>query len=200
MPLETKLIEQSVEYSLDKLKNTPDTECPNLFFLTDFLHPTFIDKFVDFITTNDLAWQGQEGQEYKNRLKINWVPDSPIEEAHIIMEHLTESLNKKFSRNNKFIGISVWKDQEGYFISQHIDNKDIDVAIQIYLTGETENLGTTFEYNNLSLQAQYQKNCGYLIDDSQQLVHSMSTVVPKDHIRYSLYAIWSSSITPIPIG
>lgn len=192
MSIDFKLIEQSVEYSLNKLKTTPDTDCPGLFFLSDFLYPALLDKLINFITTNDLDWQIQELQEYENRLKINWIFDSPIEEVHTVMDQLTESLNEKFCTNCKFIGISIWKDQEGYSISKHVDNKIIDLAIQIYLSGETENLGTRFEYDNKSFQAQYQKNYGYLVDGNKKLVHSMSSPVPRGHTRYSLYAIWST--------
>lgn len=192
MPLDTELIKQSTQYSMNKLESVPDSACPGLFLLSDFLYSALLDKLISFITTtNNLDWQNQEGQEYTNRLKINWIPDSVIEEIYIVMEQLTEILNKKFNRNNKFIGISVWKDQEGYTIEKHTDNKIIDVAIQIYLTEATENLGTTFEYDNLTVQARYQKNYGYLLDGSQQLTHSMTTAMPKDHIRYSLYAMWS---------
>jgi len=191
MLLDFELIKQSTQYSLDKLKNIEKTDCPGLFFLSDFLYLPLIDKLVDFIDATDLDWQEQEGQEYKNRLKVNWVPNSVIEETHIVIESLTGSLNKKFNRNNKFLGVSIWKDQEGYGIGKHTDNKIIDVAIQIYLTESAENLGTTFEYNNLTLQAQYQKNHGYLLDGSHQLPHYMNVPVPKEHVRYSLYAVWS---------
>lgn len=192
MPLDFELIQQSIEYSKDNIKNTTDSGCPGLFFLDDFLYPTLIDKLIDFIISNDLDWQVQERQEYRNRLKINWIPDSPIEEVHTVMDQLTDSLNEKFNTNYKFIGISIWKDQEGYCIPQHIDNEVIDAAIQIYLTGEKEDLGTRFEYNNQGFQARYQKNHGYLVDGRKKLVHSMNSQVPKNHIRYSLYAVWTN--------
>jgi hypothetical protein len=67
----------------------------------------------------------------------------------------------------------------------------IDLAIQIYLTDDANDLGTKFEYNNKILSTKYQKNYGYLYDNSQGVTHYMTTPVPKNHVRYSLYAMWS---------
>jgi len=192
MPLEFELIKKSIEYSLDKIKTMKQSDCPDLFFLNDFLYPLLMDKLVNFLTTTEIDWQVEIYQEQLNRLKINWIPDSVIEEIHIVLESLTPELNQKFNRNNKFFGITVWKDQEGYTIHKHDkDNSIIDIALQIYLSESLVNLGTSFEYNNEIIQVNYRKNHGYLYDNSRGVTHYMSIPVPKEHIRYSLYAMWS---------
>jgi hypothetical protein len=192
MPLDFELIKKSTEYSLDKLKNMTKSNCPALFFLNDFLYHLMIDKLVDFLTATEIDWQVEMYQEQLNRSKINWIPDSVIEEVHIVLENLTLELNQKFNRNNKFLGITIWKDQEGYTIHKHDkDNEIIDIAVQIYLTENLTELGTNFEYNNETIQVNYRKNYGYLYDNSRGVPHYMSVPVPKEHIRYSLYAIWS---------
>jgi len=192
MPLDFDLIDRSTEYSTKQIQNLINTECPYLFFLDSFIDPELLEKLLNFISTEELIWLPETNQEYQNRLKLNWVFDTVVEETHIVLENLTTELNLKFNRNNKFLGLSVWKDQEGYTIGKHNrDNTIIDLAIQLYLTDGDTNLGTTFEYNHSKLQTKYQKNHGYLIDNSIGVTHYMMTPVPKEHTRYSLYAIWS---------
>lgn len=193
MPLDFELIKKSTEYSLDKLKNMTKSKCPDLFFLNDFLYHLMIDKLVDFLMTTEIDWQLEIYQNQLNRSKISWIPDSVIEEIHIVLKNLTPELNQKLNRNNKFLGIAIWKDQEGYTIDKHDkDNEIIDIAVQIYLTENLTDLGTNFEYNNETIQVNYRKNYGYLYDNSRGVPHYMSVPVPKEHIRYSLYAMWSN--------
>jgi hypothetical protein len=192
MTLKFNLIEKSTQYSIDNLKNIERTDCPYLFFLKSFINPELLDKLLKYISTEELSWVTETNQEYQNRLKLNWVFDTVVEEVHIVLENLTVELNQKFNRNNKFIGLTVWKDQEGYTIGKHDkDNSIIDLAIQIYLTEGVADLGTKFEYNNKILGTKYQKNHGYLYDNNQGVPHYMNTPVPKNHVRYSLYAMWS---------
>lgn len=192
MTLSFDLIENSTAYSLNKLIDIKKTKCPDLFLLDDFLYPQLIDKLIDFLTTQDLNWQKEKYQEYKNRSKINYIPDTVIEEVHTVLENLTDNINKKFDKNNKFIGITVWKDNEGFTSDIHDrDNEIIDMSIQVYLTEDLVNLGTSFIYNNKIIQAKYTKNCGYLYDNNRGVTHYMDIPVPKGHVRYSLYAMWS---------
>jgi hypothetical protein len=171
--------------------NKTTTVSPGLFLLESFLHPILLSKLNDYIINTDLAWQIEPYQATKNRLKINWVADTVIEEVHIVMKNLTAELNRQFNRSNKFLGITIWKDQEGYTIERHKDRALIDLAIQIYLFGGTEDLGTKFEYNNTIISADYKENSGYLQDNQLGIMHYLDTPVPKDHNRYSLYAIWT---------
>jgi|LakMenE18May11ns_1017448.scaffolds.fasta_scaffold9772491_2 hypothetical protein len=193
MSLEFELIKKSTEYSSGKLKNITKSNCPDLFFLNDFLYPPLMNKLVNFLITTDIDWQVEIYQEQLNRLKLNWIPDSVIEEVHIVLENLTSELNQKFNRNNKFLGVTIWKDQEGYTIEKHNkDNSVIDIALQLYLSENLVDLGTKFEYKDEIIQVNYRKNHGYLYDNSQGVPHYMSIPVPKEHIRYSLYAMWSN--------
>ena len=191
MPLDFTLIDDSTAYSLDKLSNKTSTISPSLFLLDSFLYPPMLTKLNDYILNTELDWHIEPYQATKNRLKINWVADSVIEEVHIVMENLTATLNQQFNRTNRFLGITIWKDQVGYTIERHKDRALIDLAIQIYLTGGTDDLGTKFEYNDKVLAAKYKANSGYLQDNQTGIVHYLDTPVPKNHIRYSLYVIWS---------
>jgi len=194
MLLDFKLITDSTSYSLDRLSKIDSTACPHLFFLKDFINPDLLVKLLDYITTEEIVWTKELKQEYNNRLKLNWIPESVIEETHIVLDNLTADLNQRFNRTNKFLGLSIWKDQEGYTISMHEkDNSIIDVAVQIYLSESTVDLATKFLVNGTILSTDYKENYGYLVDNSVGVPHYMNTPVPADHIRYSLYAMWGHS-------
>lgn len=192
MPLDQDLISKSTVKSIDSLDKIVSTECPHLFFIEDFLEHSLLKKLISFISTADVEWVKEIDQEYLNRLKLNWVFDSVVEEVHIVLDNLTEKLNQKFNKTNKFIGLTVWKDQEGYTISPHNkDNDLIDIAIQLYLTEGNVDLSTKFEYNGKILHPSYKINSGYLFDNSVGVRHYMITPVPQNYTRFSLYAIWS---------
>lgn len=191
MPLDFTLIDDSTVYSINQLKNKAPTVSPGLFLLESFLHPQLLAKLNDYIINADLAWQVEPYQANRNRLKINWVSDSVIEEVHIVMENLTSALNQQFNRTDRFLGVTIWKDQEGYTIERHTDNSTVNLAIQIYLTGSVDDLATKFEYGNVIISADYKENSGYLQDNQLGIMHYLDNPVPKDHVRYSLYAIWT---------
>ena len=107
MPLDFDLIDRSTEYSTKQIQNLINTECPYLFFLDSFIDPELLEKLLNFISTEELIWLPETNQEYQNRLKLNWVFDTVVEETHIVLENLTTELNLKFNRNNKFLGLSV---------------------------------------------------------------------------------------------
>jgi len=188
MSLDFSLIEEATQYSLAKLSSLGMAQ-EKLYLVEDFLHPTLIDKLVKYAETRT-DWVAAQGYKDICRYQVNWEPDSALEETHIVFEYLTGYLSVMFNRTVYFHGINLWKDVEGYSISRHTDNPVIDLAIQLYLTSGPAELGTTFEHNGKT-QAKYQQNCGYIADNSQGLYHSLDTKVPADHVRYSVYAIWS---------
>jgi hypothetical protein len=108
----------------------------------------------------------------------------------MVFENLTPMLNSRYNRDNEFMGLSVWHDQEGYLIERHSDNPDIDIAIQVFLTSGPKELGTMFAYNDEIIQIDYQENSGYINDNTTRIEHWMKTPVPKNHTRYSIYARW----------
>lgn len=192
MKLSFDLIEKSTLHCLDKIDTIEKTDCPDLFLTSDFLHPQLLDKLITFVTTTDLAWEKETYQEYKNRQKIHYISDTVIEEVHTVLENLTSAINTKFIKNNRFLGLTIWKDQEGFLVEPHDrDNEIIDLSLQIYLTGGAYDLGTKFEYNDQTIQARYIKNHGYLYNNIRGVKHYMDIPIPKNYTRYSLYAMWS---------
>ena len=188
--IDFELVEKATRFSLQQLETRVHTDCPKLFLLDSILHPELLTKLYDFISEySDDNWASEINQEFKNRLKLNWVPESVIEETHMVIENLTDKINEIFNKQYKFLGITVWKDRYGYSISKHIDVDAIDVAMQVYLSPDSgQDYGTEFDYNNQTIIAKYKQNSGYLLGD--KIVHSMNKPVAAEDIRYSLYAIW----------
>lgn len=194
MALDFTLIEKATNYSIDQFNKKTLTDCPYIFTLNEFLYPELLEKLYKFLLSNN-NWTGQE--DYKNvghrdsRFKLNWESDTVIEEAHVVLENLTEVFNQFYNKNNKFLGINLWKDVTGFSLTTHIDNPDIDLAMQIYLNNGTDDLGTKFTYQNIIINSPYIKNHGYIMDNLGKVVHYFDSKIPLDYARYSLYAIWT---------
>lgn len=191
MPLDFNLVEESIAYSLDKIKNKKSTASPHLFLLEDFIYPPLLEKLYQLITADqNLPWHTVAYQESSGRTAVSWLSDSAVEETHMVFDSLTQEINQITGDNLKFMGIDVWRDLFPYTIVKHSDQNLIRCAIQIYLNETTVDLATKFCYNNLTIAPPYKTNYGYLMDNQGKVAHWMTTAVPQDFARYSLYAIW----------
>ena len=196
MSLDFKLIEKSIQYALDSLKSSAIV-CPGLLYVSELLDPVLLVKLQDYISDDKLVWERQEDplamSTYFGRKKINWIPDSVIEETHMVLDGLTDYLNQRFNKQNKFEGLSVWKDEHTYQVPLHTDDLRIDISMQIYLNGDDSmDLGTRFQVNTV-VKIPYKTNHGYLMDNRQNIKHFYNGKSPKDYHRYSLYAIWANA-------
>lgn len=196
MPLDFKLIEKSIQHTIDSLESNKPIY-PGLLSLVDLLHPELLIKLQTYIFNKDTIWEKQEDplsmSLYFGRKKINWVPDSVIEETHIVLNGLTDYLNQRFNKQNKFEGISIWNDDYTFRVVPHIDNPKIDISMQIYLNGDDNiDLGTQFLLDTI-VKIPYKTNHGYLMDNRQHIRHFYNGKSPEDYCRYSLYAIWTNT-------
>jgi hypothetical protein len=65
--------------------------------------------------------------------------------------------------------------------------------MQIYLNGALSNPGTQFKTDLGIITAPFVPNTGYLIDQRDfRPLHRLAHAVPKNQIRYSLFAIWKN--------
>lgn len=195
MPLDFALINDATNQASISLKNKIITRSNSLFKLNNFFNDSLLYKLNAFFQS-DPKWIPQTGiynEVLNNRKKISWLSDSVVEETHTIFENLTPIIQRIFCSAIKFDGISIWKDTENFIQIKHTDNPKIEVAIQIYLSEYTLNLGTVFECDNEIVEINYKINNGYLMDNKAKLIHYMPIPVPADHVRYSVYAIWVKS-------
>lgn len=191
MPLDFKLIQESTAYSLDKIKNITPTACPYLFLLSDFIYPPLLEKLYQLITSDqNLPWHKVAYQEHSGREAVSWLSDSAIEEVHTVFDSLTQEINQITNNNLTFMGIDVWRDVYPYTIIKHSDQELIGCAIQIYLNENDVDLATKFSVNDVTITPPYKTNYGYLMNNQGKVPHWMTSEVPQNFARYSLYAIW----------
>jgi hypothetical protein len=196
MSLDFKLIEKSTRHAINIL-DLSEIVCPGLLHVSELLDPVLLVKLQDYIFNNKLVWERQEDpialSRYFGRKKINWVPDSVIEETHMVLDGLTDYVNQRFNKQNKFGGLSIWKDEHTYQVPLHTDDLRIDISMQIYLNGDNNmDLGTGFRLDTV-VKIPYKTNHGYLMDNRQKIPHFYNGKSPKDYYRYSLYAIWTNA-------
>jgi len=190
--IDQDIIKLASAYSLTRLKSRCIIKPDSLYLLENFLDPALTSRVLNHLIKNNIDWQEEPKQYGSNRKKINWEFNTPIEELYNTINSLTDSINQIFNRNNKFLGITIWKDEAGYKIPKHTDNPVIDIAMQIYLTADPEiDAGTTFIVDNKNIKIPYKQNVGYLMDNTANIEHYMTGDIPDNHVRYSLYAIWS---------
>lgn len=164
----------------------------SLFALDSVLDDDILTKIKIYLDRDSLEWHDVETQVGLPRKKITWDSDTVIEELHEIFSSLTQSVNHIFPGKQKhFWGISLWKDSAGYYLPWHIDNPELDVAMQIYLFDQTDT-GTVFKYDDSELLIESNHNTGYLVKNSPDpIYHKTQRPVPAGIDRYSLYVIWS---------
>jgi hypothetical protein len=201
--LDQQLIYKNIQHARSALveRQAPSLYSSNLFLLQNFFLTDVILKFKELVTDPDIFWETVEQQNHLNRQKISWSADTVIEEVHEICSGLTATVNELFpSTKLNFWGVSLWKDQSGYDLSWHTDNKDIDVSIQIYLFSVNNAPGTQFLINKDIYVVPFVSNTGYLSCNStdDRLMHRTEYAVPTDTIRYSLYAVWSRIPKKVP--
>jgi len=193
MPLDFDLINSSIIQSEISINNRKPLINQDLYQIKDFIPNAFLSKLLNYAIISD-NWLVQEGVTggpvYNNRYKINWHPDSVVEELHIIFENLTQNIENIFKKSLKFDGISIWKDLEKFELPIHADNQKISASIQIYLNDCPSILGTTFFNEDKEFFIPFEKNNGYLVDNRRQLLHYVATPVPAGITRYSVNAIW----------
>ena len=81
----------------------------------------------------------------------------------------------------------IWRDHEGYTISNHVDNERVVAAMQIYLSPTLTTLGTWFLDD---IEIPFVQNTGYLMHNRNAMVHGMKNTVPSGYTRISLYALF----------
>lgn len=194
MTIDNNLIGKSKLHSYEKFIDKEFTSCPYLYLLNDFILPEFLDKLCLFLQDESLPWEkvGRYDHEtvYLGRTKLNWIYDSVIEEAATVIESLTTEVSDVIGRPQKFLSVNIWRDQHPYQIKPHIDRNLIGSAMQIYLNTGLVDTSTHFVWKDQIIKPRNQRGSGYFMDNQGKLIHYLDNPVPKNFVRYSLYAIW----------
>ena len=149
-----------------------------LIEVENFLPTDLVDELVDFSQQSDTPWELQEMQEELPRRKISYLLDSPVETVHNYFQSLS-----MFSHLN-FMGISLWDDDQNFWMKPHLDNDRVKVAVQIYLDNRNSP-GTQFGDRLIS----YGRNRGYIMYNTPDMLHGVPKQIPHEG-RLSVYALY----------
>lgn len=194
--------QELINYNTDTLstafKNSRQIT-PQLKFIQDAFDQSMLEKLQEYVDTHyhSNLWVSETtayGQPMDNRPrhKLAWDPESVVEEIHEVCQLITPMLQELDPTIPiVFDGITLWRDQGGYDLGWHTDNPAIHLTMQIYLNGSLTNPGTEFKTDEGSITAPFVPNTGYFLDQrSVRPMHRLSHAVPKNQIRYSLFALW----------
>lgn len=193
--IDQHLIQSATEHAIQAIDNSTAVS-PNFRLIENFLCSELELKLDNFIkTVDDSNWAPVPLQEKLPRRSINWIPDTVIEELHIVADNLTSRINQTFNTVDlKLQAIQLWQDSVGYYLPIHKDNPVIDVSLQVYLFDSPESVGTTIKLDTGTIDLPFKHNTGYLMfkeSYEQRIPHGTTSVVPKGILRHSLYVTWS---------
>jgi hypothetical protein len=194
------LINHNSNTLLTAFKNSQQIT-PQLRFIQDTFDQPMLLKLQDYFNTHyhSALWAPEttsDGRplDTRPRHKLTWDAESVVEEMHEVCRLLTPVIQELDPTIPiRFDGIILWRDQGGYDIDWHTDNPAIHLTMQIYLCGSLDCPGTEFKIESGSVTAPFVPNTGYFVD--QRIVrpaHRLAHVVPKNQIRYSLFALWKN--------
>lgn len=210
--IDSSLIDLGKNYCTKQLENIDFVNGKKLGLINNFFPSSVIDKLKIFIHSAQ-HWEYQENPKNgvinperqrlssmnpgTQRFKLTFQHDTIMEELYEILNGVTSNLSVIFNKDLSFNGVFVWKDLPGYFAVDHVDNPEIEIAIQIYLTEHEQNIGTIFFVDNKIVETNYKINEGYIMDNSYAIRHRIRLPIPQDHIRYSVYANWKKPINNV---
>ena len=151
-----------------------------LIEVVNFLPERLVDDLVILSQQPDLPWVQQELQEQLPRRKLSEIStmlDTALETAHNHFAGL-----KQFD-HLEFLGVTLWQDQPTFYMPDHVDNAQVQVAVQIYLD-DRASPGTQFADRQIA----YGRNRGYILYNEQE-VHGVPNVTPHQG-RLSIYALY----------
>jgi len=183
----------------------------DLFAISDVFDVALLKK----LHSEDLLsyeWQHEQMQSDLLRRKLKYGKDSILQEldSQINNKENLQQLSDTLGKKAYGIDSNFWLDLPGYTIGNHPDNPAVRSVIQIFLWPNHVSLGTEFFHNTADKQEldkqgswtnpteentnnlrvrkkfDYVVNTGYIMENRFQ-VHGMTTQVPKDSIRFSLY-------------
>ena len=181
-------ITKTIQTSLINAKKIND----QLSFIQNVLPLNCITK-IENLLKSELSWKTVPYQEKLNRKMIDWIPESIVEEIHLVGDMLTRDIKEYYSIDNiELQAFQLWKDTPGYTLDLHQDNPVIDVAMQIYLDGNSDE-GTSFVIDKKEIKLPLKKNTGYLLwkkSNNERILHGTTKEISSGE-RITLYLTWS---------
>lgn len=173
-----------------------------IFLVHDFFKPDALEKIktkLFELSHEDGLWDKVPLQEDNQR---KYISAQRVELFKKINDELNsaefiEKINTTLGWEVTSGSFNVWHDTEGYNISLHVDNDKVKYAIQIYLLGVDNHLGTSFAKKpnkgekDIFITIPYKENFGYCMKNVNDVEHGLITAVPKNFDRYSIYFLYN---------
>ena len=121
-----------------------------------------------------------------DRFELTWQNDGILEELTNSLSKITNYVSDVTNINLKFGQVRVWKDLPGFMIPFHEDDQISAAHIQIYISGPSSSIGTTWYTPSGRTTLPFTENSGYITVCAERYPHGMLAPV-RDDVRYSLY-------------
>jgi len=191
------------------MKITPIDNKPNLFFIKNLIPDELLDE-LSTINLMELPFAKLKGQENWKRRTLEVESHSVFDKIFWCIDSQRELISSSIGLNIAYASPNYWLDLEGMTVGTHIDNPNVNVVMQLYLS-DCDNAGTNFYnvkdseieirddeqkwwYNNTTVEPRLRhafecvKNTGYImINDKTQLHGNPKMSLSKDDERLSLY-------------
>jgi len=183
----------------------------DLYAVSDVFDPALLDQLH---STDLLAykWQKENMQEDLLRCRLKYSEDDILHkiDTQINNKENLQQLSDTLGGTVHRVSSNFWLDLPGYSITNRPDNPGVGSVIQIFLFPNDVSLGTEFFHNTADKQEldkqgswtnpakenlvdlrmrkkfDYVVNTGYIMKNRYQ-IHGMSTPVPANSLRFSLY-------------
>ena len=127
-----------------------------------------------------------------HRFELIWRTDGILEQLHNILPNLDNYMSNLVGAKVKYNQARMWQDLPGYMIPFHEDDQVSAAHIQIYISGSTRDIGTTWYTTRGRTILPFVPNTGYITVCSQRYPHGMLLPV-RDQTRYSLYITFAKA-------
>jgi len=175
---------------------TPIDDQNNLFAVKNVYSDALINKIqkTDFMSLphEKIKWEKKNGTwQQTARHKIEITDDSILaqlkEEMLTNIPMIAQAINIPLKQSSELI---VWIDEAGFDMGIHTDNGRVEIALQVYLTSNTEHPGTTFygRFRKVRHVFPYVLNTGYLMINNPKQWHNISSPVTSVEPRITNYA------------
>mgnify|MGYP003654484445 FL=1 len=182
---------------------------PDLFFIKNLIPDELLDE-LSTINLMELSFSKLRGQEDWQRRTLAVEVNSVFDKITQFINSQRELISASIGLNIAYAGPNYWLDLKGMTVGTHIDNPNVNVVMQLYLS-DCDNAGTNFYnvkdseieirddeqkwwYNNTTVEPPLRhtfecvKNTGYImINDKTQLHGNPKMLLSKDDERLSLY-------------
>jgi len=183
----------SVDFVVKSIQKTPLVNLNGLIYqeYQDFFDDIWLEKLtIDLEKLKLTALEKQEELEKSFRKRVDY-SEKISKELNIFFKNkkITECLENIFNIRLTPDTSDIWVDYPGYYLTPHVDDARIKLAIQIYI-GDQQQPGTSL-YSSSKISSKvheivYKRNKGYALLNNDKSWHAVQPEIVDGH-RRSVY-------------